>query len=286
MSNRNSFTPTLPFISQTLLSGMTEEPAFWFVFQGERMLVSLGESGPRVPCFPGTKPPVGYYSCCRCIGTFGTIDCLAVEVPDDIPVPPGMEFRSLRALFQVLPEDLFSVAGRARQILYWHTTHRFCGICGTAMEDDKVEQAKRCPACSHLCYPRLSPAVIMSVSSGSKILLARSPHFPAGMYSPLAGFVEPGETLEETVMREVREEVSLEVRDIRYVASQPWPFPHSLMLGFATKYAGGELQIDNNEIEDARWFSPDNLPILPSTRTLARVLIDRFLEQYTRNQAG
>ncbi|MBU1232713.1 MAG: NAD(+) diphosphatase [Proteobacteria bacterium] len=269
----------LPFVSQIFPSGTREEPALWFVFQGDRMLVSPDETGPRVPCFPGTKPPVSHYSCSRYFGTFGSLDCIAVEVPDDIPIPPGMEFRSLRSLFQILSDDVFSVAGRARQVLYWHTTHRFCGVCGTPMEDDEQEQAKRCPACAHLCYPRLSPAVIMSVSSGNKILLARSPHFPAGMYSPLAGFVEPGETLEEAVKREVREEVSLEVRDIRYVASQPWPFPHSLMLGFTTKYGGGELAIDNNEIEDAHWFSPDNLPILPSPRSLARLLINRFLEQ-------
>lgn len=263
MSNRNPFVLTQPFLSQTLKSEMTEEPALWFVFQGDRMLVHSDETGLRVPLFPGTSPPVSHYSCSRCFGTFGTMDCIAVEVVDDISIPPGMQFRSLRALFQILADDVFGVASRARQILYWHTTHRFCGVCGTAMEEDVEEQVKRCPACSHLSYPRLSPAVIMSVSSGNKILLARSPHFPAGMYSPLAGFVEPGETLEDAVRREVMEEVSLEVRDIRYVASQPWPFPHSLMLGFATRYGGGELQIDNKEIEDARWFSPDNLPFFP-----------------------
>ena len=118
----------------------------------------------------------------------------------------------------------------------------------------------------------------MSIVREKEILLARSPHFPKGMYSTLAGFVEPGETLEETVIREIREEVNVDISDIIYVGSQPWPFPHSLMIGFTTLYAGGDLQIDNNEIEDAQWFSIDNLPVLPTPISIARHLIELFIK--------
>jgi NAD+ diphosphatase len=146
------------------------------------------------------------------------------------------------------------------------------------MKIRRVELSKICPACKFISFPRLSPAVIMSVVRGKEILLARSPRFPAGMYSTLAGFVEPGETLEETVAREVQEEVNVEVCNIRYIDSQPWPFPHSLMIGFSAQYAGGDIRVDNNEIEDAQWFSRDNLPLLPTRMSIARHLIELFIK--------
>ncbi len=145
------------------------------------------------------------------------------------------------------------------------------------MENRKTELARICPACGFISFPRLSPAVIMSIIKEDHILLARSPRFPSGMYSTLAGFVEPGETLEEAVKREVREEVNIRIGNISYVASQPWPFPHSIMIGFSADYAGGEIEIDGDEIEDAGWFSVEDLPILPSKITIARLLIDRFV---------
>ena len=146
------------------------------------------------------------------------------------------------------------------------------------MKNRRTEIAKICPACKFISFPRLSPAVIMSVVRGKEILLARSPRFPAGMYSTLAGFVEPGETLEETVAREVREEVNVEVCKIKYIDSQPWPFPHSLMIGFSAQYASGDIRTDNNEIEDAQWFSRDNLPLLPTRMSIARHLIELFIK--------
>lgn len=164
------------------------------------------------------------------------------------------------------------------QILHWHKEHCFCGKCGTAMKNRKTELAKICPACEFVSFPRLSPAVIMSVTRGNQILLGRAPRFPPGMYSTLAGFVEPGETLEEAVKREVREEVNIRINNIQYVASQPWPFPHSIMIGFSASYVDGEIEIDNHELEDAKWFSVRNLPALPSKITIARLLIDNFIK--------
>jgi NAD+ diphosphatase len=146
------------------------------------------------------------------------------------------------------------------------------------MENRKTELAKICPACGFVSFPRLSPAVIMSIIKNDHILLARSPRFPPGMFSTLAGFVEPGETLEEAVKREVREEVNIRISNISYVASQPWPFPHSIMIGFSATYLDGEIEVDNDELEDARWFSVRDLPVLPSRITIARLLIDNFIK--------
>jgi NAD+ diphosphatase len=146
------------------------------------------------------------------------------------------------------------------------------------MVDKADERAKVCTACGWVVFPRMSPAVIVAVTRGERILLARSPRFPEKFYSVLAGFVEPGESLEECVQREVKEEVGLELKHIRYVGSQPWPFPNSLMIGFTADYAGGEMTIDGLEIVEADWFRADDLPRIPPRPTIARQLIDGFVE--------
>jgi NAD+ diphosphatase len=139
------------------------------------------------------------------------------------------------------------------------------------------QRAKQCPQCKLVNYPRLSPSIIVAVRRGNELLLARSPRFPAGMYSVLAGFVEPGETLEQAVEREVQEEVGLTVKNICYFGSQPWPFPNSLMIGYRAEYAGGEIQIDRVEIEDAGWYTAEHLPAIPSRISIARQLIEAFI---------
>jgi NAD+ diphosphatase len=175
-------------------------------------------------------------------------------------------------------EETWTVAGRAVQLVEWDRTHRFCGRCGEATEVAPSERARRCPACSLLAFPRLAPAIIVLVErDDGRALLARGAAFPIPMYSCLAGFVEPGETMEQAVHREVHEEVGIEVEDVRYQASQPWPFPHSLMLGFTARYAGGELHLDEREILDAGWYEPDDLPMIPPAMSIARRLIDDWL---------
>jgi NAD+ diphosphatase len=171
------------------------------------------------------------------------------------------------------------VAGRAVQIVAWDLTHRFCSRCATPTPPLAGERAKKCPACGLVSYPRLTPAVIVAVQRGNTILLARNAAFTAAFYSVLAGFVEPGETLEGTVRREIREEVGIEVRDIRYFGSQPWPFPHSLMIGFTANWAAGELRIDERELADAGWFAADALPTIPPKLSIARRLIDAFVAE-------
>ena len=190
-----------------------------------------------------------------------------------------MRYAGLRTLFAHLPEPLLALAGRAFQVVEWDRTHRFCGRCGTATHDKAGERAKECPACGYVAYPRVSPAMMALVTRGREILLARSTRFATGMYSALAGFVEPGETIEDCVRREVREEVGIEIDDLRYFASQSWAFPHSLMIAYTAEYAGGELRPEEAEIADARWFALDALPLLPSHVSIARRLIDATVER-------
>lgn len=174
------------------------------------------------------------------------------------------------------------MAGRAAQFVEWERMHRYCGHCGTPTVVKAGEDARECPACGALFFPRIAPAVIVLVRDGSRILLARNHRFPPGRYSTIAGFVEPGETLEEAVSREVAEEVGVSVRNIQYFGSQPWPFPHSLMVGFVAEYAGGEVRLQESEIADARWFGPDFLPDLPPPWTIARRMINWFLANCQR----
>jgi NAD+ diphosphatase len=212
------------------------------------------------------------------LGALNGRSCYAAECDEETSPPEGMTFEGLRQLVGWIDDGLFWAAGRAKLIIQWDRTHQYCGQCGRPTVDKSDERAKLCPECGLVVFPRMSPAVIMSVIRGDRILLARSPRFPEGFYSVLAGFVEPGESLEECVRREVREEVGLELKNIRYFGSQPWPFPNSLMIGFTAEYASGETTIDQMEIVEAGWFSADHLPRIPPRLTIARHLIDDFVK--------
>jgi len=190
-----------------------------------------------------------------------------------------MAWENLRALFTVLEDAHFALAGRAIQLIDWDRSHRYCGRCGTPTEAKAEERSRVCPACRFAAYPRLAPAVMALVRREGEILLGRSPHFPPGMYSALAGFVEPGETLEQCLEREVEEEVGVRVSRIRYFASQPWPFPNSLMIAFVCDWVSGEIRPQAGEIEAANWFKVLQLPALPSRISIARRLIDAVVEE-------
>ncbi|MBW1713142.1 MAG: NAD(+) diphosphatase [Deltaproteobacteria bacterium] len=263
------------------------EPGWWFIFRGYRLLVRLDRSSARVPRLfdpaeLGLRVGQHLY-----LGRLNGRGVYAAEVKgEEGQPPPGMTFKGLRGLLGLLSEEVWSLAGRAVQIVDWHRTHRFCGRCGTPTVPHPDERSKTCPKCGLVSFPIISPAVIVAVSRGPELLLARSPHFMPEMYSVLAGFVEPGESLEETVAREIKEEVGLEVTDIKYFGSQPWPFPHSLMIGFTARHLAGEIRIDHQEIEEAAWFGPDNLPRLPSNYSIARRLIDDFFKNAKQGLAG
>lgn len=262
---------------------MTDKEApLWFAFRADRLLVHREGNPAGVPRVDSLED-LGLKVLFRQeIGTLKGRRCWAAEVVPDAEPPEGMVFRELRSLWAGVDEEFFAMAGRAKQIVEWHRTHRFCGRCGAETMAGPDEHAKECPRCGMLFYPRLSPAVIVLVKREDEILLARSPGFPPGMYSVLAGFVEPGESIEETIEREICEEVGVEVKNLRYFGSQPWPFPNSLMIGFTADYASGEVRTDPTEIEDAGWYSADDLPQLPPKVSIARAMIDRFVAQHGR----
>ena len=208
------------------------------------------------------------------LGRLEGIDCVAIRVASDAPEPAGWQWRGLRALFLQLPDALLALAGRAFQIAEWDRSHQFCGRCGTPTRNRAQERAKECPACGHVVFPRVSPAMMVLVTRGRQLLLARANRFPRAMYSALAGFVEPGESIEDCIHREVREEVGIDVDGLRYFASQSWAFPHSLMVAYTAEHAGGEVRLCDEEIADAQWFALDALPALPSPVSIARRLID------------
>ncbi|MBL8360292.1 MAG: NAD(+) diphosphatase [Rubrivivax sp.] len=204
------------------------------------------------------------------LGQLGGLDCWAMQLPE---APPGWRRLPLRAAMMQLGEPLMGLASRAAQVLEWDRTHAHCGVCGTPTERLEGERARRCPACGHTAYPRLSPAMMALVWREGEVLLARSPHYAPGVYSALAGFVEPGESLEDCVHREVAEEVGIRVADLRYYGSQSWPFPHSLMVAYSARWTGGEIVRQEAEIEDARWFPLDALPKVPPRFSIAGHLI-------------
>lgn len=257
----------------------SQTPGWWFAFRGNQILVQANGKNIEIPQLVslteiGLAPVRTQF-----LGILDQQPCYGAELPEDMALPAGMELRKLRELYGLLDEDLFALSGRAVQIVEWDRTHQFCGHCATGMTQLPTERAKRCPNCGLVNYPRLSPAVIVLISRNDEILLARAPHFPAGMYGLVAGFVEPGESLEETIAREVAEEVGIRVHNIRYFGSQPWPFPNSLMIGFTAEYAAGEIAIDPQEIEAADWFPKQQLPLIPPPISIARKLIDWFVSQ-------
>ena len=217
----------------------------------------------------------------------GSVDetfVFAVAAQDDVEAP--FEIIGLRGLWGEVDETMFGIAGRAVQIVDWAATHRFCGRCATPTSRAPSERAMRCPACGLAVYPRIAPAIIVLVRKGELALLAHHARFPMPFYSTLAGFVEPGESLEETLVREVKEEVGIDVTDPRYFGSQSWPFPNSLMLGFFATWSAGEIVTDGKEIADAKWFRADELPMIPPSMSISRQLIDRWVADVAPTHAS
>ena len=267
--------------------------AHWFVFRGDQLLVEMGpleqpSDDLRVRARPAwVRLPLqknynwlgGRTARCLYLGVLKGTQCWAAELPKDTEAPAGLTWQGLRTLFSVLDDAHFALAGRALQLVDWDRNHQFCGRCGAPTEAHPSERVRVCPACKLSAYPRVAPAVMALVRRESQILLARSPHFPSGMYSALAGFVEPGESLEQCLAREVEEEVGVRVSNMRYFASQSWPFPHSLMIAFVCDWVSGEIRPQEAEIEAANWFEVLQLPKLPSKISIARRLIDAAVSE-------
>jgi NAD+ diphosphatase len=264
-----------------------------YLFLGSNLVIPEGI--PDAAAFGGVPPE-------QVRAAFGDTEILWVPSPDgtdSIPgrlledtarLPPGWRLLSARSALSLAATEagngeildgggLIGRFFRIYHIIHWRRESAFCGSCGTRNTDAPLELARLCPACGRLEYPRISPAIIVLIlRDDGRVLLAHNRKFTGRVYSLIAGFTEAGESLEATVRREVREEVGLEIRDTAYIASQPWPFPNSLMIGFTTRYAGGDITPDGEEIEDARWFSREELPELPGFGSVSRYLINRWVE--------
>ena len=244
-----------------------------FAYSDVKMLTGGDEAAPAIPTLDELAG-AGVGGVRHYLGELSGVPCVAIVLPNDFAPPAGFRLAGLRALFFRVPEPLVAIGARAFQVVEWDRTHRYCGRCGTPTRDKQGERAKECPACKYVAYPRVSPAMMALVTRGRELLLARARRFPPAMYSALAGFVEPGETIEDCVRREVKEEVGVDVGTLTYFASQSWAFPHSLMIAYTAQYAGGDLVPDGEEIADVRWFPADALPDMPPSLSIARRLID------------
>jgi NAD+ diphosphatase len=268
----------------TYIAGVTppellSEPVCWFAFSAGRLLACPGDEGAALPLARTLAELDVDAVRTQYLGTLRGRHCFSAEVANEAAPPQGMAWLGLRRLFGQIDDLDYALAGRAIQIMEWDRTHQFCGVCATPTLARSTERVRACPACGQLVYPRLAPAVMMLVRRGRELLLGRSPHFQPGVYSALAGFVDPGETLEDCVAREVREEVGVTVGKLRYFGSQSWPFPHSLMIAFFADYAGGDIVPQPDEIEDAQWFNVDALPTLPMAISISRRLIDAAVDE-------
>lgn len=255
----------------TFTPGVTtsETEGLLFVIAGQSLCVIDGQTVPR-----------GHARDALYLGDLDGEPCFARVLGDDAP-PDGSVPTPLRQLFVAMPEEQFAIATRALGFTSWDHDFRFCSRCGAPTERSSTERMRACTACRFPAYPRLSPAVIVLVERDGKCLLARNARTKMPFYSTLAGFVEVGETLEQCVEREIREEAGIELSDIRYFGSQPWPFTSSLMIGFTARWASGDLVPDPTEIIDPGWFGPDEIPVVPPKLSIARALIDDFVRRYT-----
>ena len=259
-------------------------PAVWLPFQNDKILVPEQEAG--VGLARGEQADLAALTLGQPVylGTLGGLPCLTADYPPEAELPPGWRALGLRALFGHVSEDEYSLAGYAWQLLYWQRTSRFCPLCGGPTEPVGGDWGKRCTNCAHVRYPQISPAILALVHDGDNILLTHKPGW-GPMFSIIAGFVEPNESLEECVHREVLEEVGLEVDSVSYRGSQPWPFPHQLMIGFFARYVSGDPLPDPTELDDARWFHVDDLPMIPQPISLSRQLIDAWIQSRRPNDA-
>jgi NAD+ diphosphatase len=247
---------------------------------GSRLLMNRMDQALLIRCVDLRQfvvyPPVEQLYLGRWRGT----PCFAFLYPAELELSPESPFivSGLRGRLGLVEDELFCLAGRAQQLAHWVEFHRFCGRCGNPTELQLHERVLACSRCGALFYPRVAPCVIGIVVRGQACLLAHNANFKEGLYSVIAGFIEPGETAEQALVREIREETGIEVDQIEYVCSQSWPFPSQLMLGFVARYKSGDIRVDGVEITDAQWFSPNALPPVPPSNTISGKLIDIFLQ--------
>ena len=258
------------------------------LFQGGRIFVTRDEGGaPQLPRLDVRASGLSLKSA-HYLGRLNGSHCYALHLPQDAQLPPGLELLGLRSLILEGNELASALAGQASQLLEWARTHRYCGSCGAPTTPHAADRAVECSDCRIVYYPRIAPVMMALVyrrnDKGSELLLTRKAGYAPGRYTVVAGFVEAGESLEQCLAREVKEEVGVEIRNPRYFGSQPWPFPNSLVKAFSAEWAGGDVVPDGTELEDARWFSIDALPDLPEAVHISRQLIDGTLARLRDNR--
>jgi NAD+ diphosphatase len=267
---RGAFVPAKRGASPPPLSG------HWLIVQEQNIAVVEDAGQLRLPV--GESPAeLSAATSPLWLGTYHDTPCWVTQLPRDASLPLGFQRETLVPMRGTrLPDDLLSLGGMAMQALWWESTSGHCPRCGERTERIENEWGKQCPRCRYEHYPHLHPAVIVLVRDGNRCLLARKREWAPGRYALVAGFVDNGECLEGAVEREVKEEVGVDVKDIRYVGSQNWPFPSQLMVGFVAEYAGGDVKIDEDELEDARWFPCGELPTGPSRHSIAGYIIANY----------
>jgi NAD+ diphosphatase len=250
-----------------------------FVFTNDRLLVPIdADLSQGVSALELLSPDVyeTYADQANAIKVSRNIDHLLVDTQKEELQHPSVRSVSLREVVMSMSRADFQHVAQAWQYTVFLRTHRFCGRCGSRMDRVTWEMAMHCHTCQHRSYPRISPCIIVAIRKDNQIILAQGPRQKeAGFFSILAGFVESGETLEEAVHREVFEEVGLKVKNVEYYQSQPWPFPHSLMIGFLAEYESGDIVVDGKEIHEAYWFDIDKLPVVPPKFSIAGRLIEQ-----------
>ncbi|MDO8990153.1 MAG: NAD(+) diphosphatase [Sideroxyarcus sp.] len=253
------------------------ELSYWLLRRENQLLAALERPGEHY--FPrGRASDFGNPADALRVGEWQGLPCYAAEL-GALPENFSGELISVRSLFSLVSAEAAALAGRAILLLDWQKNHRYCGKCGSPTAVKPRQFAMQCATCGLVSYPRISPAVMVLIRRGNALLLARSPRFKPGVFSALAGFVEAGETLEQCAAREVREEVGIEIANLRYYGSQSWPFPDSLMVAFFADYAGGTITPDPSEIEAADWFPCNALPALPEPMSLAWQMIEAARKQ-------
>ena len=258
------------------------ERKYWFVFcKGDLLLEKTSDGRYTIPYQEEAPTPLKEWTNVHTITPFGDDDVRTYTIDGPVTDNPRYEMCGLRATYNKLPHELYQIAGKCQEILYWDANTRFCGVCGGPMKMH-TEISKRCTHCGKEIWPLLATAIIVLIHREDKVLLVHARNFRGKFFGLVAGFVETGETLEEAVVREVHEEVGIKIKNIRYFASQPWPYPCGLMVGFTADYVSGDLHLQRSELDDAGWFDRDHLPPVPDKMSIARQLIDSWLEENSK----
>lgn len=268
----------------SIASSMERQKTYWFVFIGNALLLQHDEEGYHVPCSAEPPVPIKEWTPRQELPMIEGVPCMAYSLntpPSDLK---GLETVGLRESWNVLPPAFYHLAGKASELLYWDSNTRYCGVCGGPMKRTTTI-SKQCTHCGKEVWPQVSPAIIVRIRRDDKILLVHAKNFRRKeMFGLVAGFVETGETLEDCVKREVKEEVGLTITNIQYFGSQAWPYPCGIMIGFTADYVSGELHLQEEELSQAGWFDREHMPQIPDKMSIARKLIDNYIKENTSSK--